>query len=115
MEGLCRIGYPGNEAQIAYPGGAEQRWRSLWLTRGGWRRLARCPVCLPPLTRQAAYHLCTSSVEDAAKQMREEQLTFLVVRDVAPTGTPERVVGLINERSFLSFVRAIIPMAPRSR
>lgn len=51
-----------------------------------------------------------ASVEDAAKQMREEQLTFLVVRDVAPkSGTPERVVGLINERSFLSFCKGDHP------
>jgi len=40
-----------------------------------------------------------ASVEAAANQMQQEQLTFLVVRETS--GGDERVVGLVSERSFL--------------
>jgi len=46
----------------------------------------------------------STSVEAAALQMRSEQLTFLVVREEpGPTGGASPVVGLVSERSFLSF------------
>ena len=56
------------------------------------------------LLAHAARHTIGShaTVEDAARQMRKEALTFLVVREVQPSGE-SRVVGLVNERSFVAF------------
>lgn len=55
------------------------------------------------LLAHAKRHTISSrvSVEKAAKQMQQEQLTFLVVCEAKEKG--EKVVGLVNERSFLAF------------
>ena len=57
------------------------------------------------LLEHARRHTISSraTVEAAAKQMRREHLTFLVVRETQAGGADERVVGLGNERSVLAF------------
>jgi len=52
-------------------------------------------------------------VEVAARQMLKQSLTFLVVIQPGATPSEDRVVGLVNERSFLSYcARGISEHAP---
>eukprot|EP00325_Prymnesiales_sp_UTEX-LB-985_P023517 CAMPEP_0174737396 /NCGR_PEP_ID=MMETSP1094-20130205/68264_1 /TAXON_ID=156173 /ORGANISM="Chrysochromulina brevifilum, Strain UTEX LB 985" /LENGTH=271 /DNA_ID=CAMNT_0015940621 /DNA_START=150 /DNA_END=965 /DNA_ORIENTATION=- len=60
------------------------------------------------LLTHARKHTISSmaSVKAAAKQMRDERLTFLVITEIGHEVIGARVVGLVNERSFLSFCAA---------
>jgi len=65
---------------------------------GDWRGSLEMYLLTRAQRHTASVH---TSVESAAKQMQRERLTFLVVVD--SDGRRERVVGLVNERSFLPF------------
>lgn len=85
---------------------ARQEWEQT--AEGDWREQLQMY-----LLRHAATHTVSAnkSVEHAARQALDARLTFLVAVEPG-SGEPEdkqRVVGLVNERSFLSFCAAGVP------
>ena len=63
------------------------------------------------LLQNASTHTVSAnkSVEHAARQALDSRLTFLVAVETDAKTGKERVVGLVNERSFLAFCAAGVP------